>query len=145
MGLANGRPPQLFVGDLPRAVARYLGCDPGAVYLSTAVMRKIVSKHVSDWEPLQFIPHIIWFGEYYRDPARNNCVTVIHTHPETNKLFLLGIKAAANGNEAWVQTIYRTDEKKLGAKRKAELLIYQNQAGALGMGTGRSPLAVGPA
>lgn len=126
MQLATGLRSELAVGDLPRPVASYLRCDPAIVFLGTAVMKKVVTKHqVADWEPFQLLPLVVRDGIYYRDAARSNCVTVVYSHPETGKLYLTGIKSASSGAEAWVQTIYRTDERKVRSKSSPALFLYK--------------------
>jgi hypothetical protein len=98
MDLSMRRRPHLYVGELPRPVATYLGVNPGLVYLGTDEFHHIVSKHADvRQEEVQQLFLMIRHGFYYRDPSRRNCITVFWTMPETVKPFLVGLKAANSG------------------------------------------------
>lgn len=118
MQLALGQRPYLLVGELPRPVATYLGCNPGLVYLGRNELMKITFKHKEiAREELQCLPHMIKSGRYLTVSDRANCVTIIAAGLATDLLYQCGIKATANGGEVWIQTFHRTTPKK--AERKS--------------------------
>lgn len=60
------------------------------------------------------MPYIIKGGSYYSVPNRSNCATIFGYATEQNLMYQIGIKAADNGGEVWVQTFHRTTELKAG-------------------------------
>ncbi len=126
--LAAGKRPHLFVGDLPRSVAEQLNCHPARVYLGHKVFHHIVQKHDNiEISHFQRLPMMIRAGEYFSDPVRHNATTVVYTCSETGKLYLTGLKSAANGCEVWVQTLFRTTLKKSRGKRNPARHLFGPQ------------------
>jgi hypothetical protein len=121
MNLALGRIPSLFVGELPRPVAAYLGANPGCAYLGRDELAKIVGKHPDVvYEDVQHVPYAIRRGYFFRHPKKPNCVTLIWKREDNGKHYLLGLKAA-NSGEVWVQTMHRLSPRK--AKNRENTLV----------------------
>jgi hypothetical protein len=86
--LVSGQKSSLPVGDLPRDVAKYLGCHLGIVYLGHKEVLKIVRKHPEiRVEELQCLPFAIALGEYREDAHRECCVTIFYNEPIKNTLY----------------------------------------------------------
>jgi hypothetical protein len=133
MQLVSGQKSSLPVGDLPRAVAKHLGCHPAIVYLGHKEVLKIVRKHPEiSVEELQCLPFAIAQGEYHEDTCRAQCVTIFYNEPTKSKLYIIGVKSACSGGEAWIQSFYRTTPDKSKNKRQHKLLCKAGRRASLG-------------
>ncbi|MCL6707443.1 hypothetical protein M8R20_10560 [Pseudomonas sp. R2.Fl] len=113
MQLALGHRPHLLVGDLPRPVAAFLGCHPAVVYLGHETMLHIAEKHPEmKREEFQMMPYLLRSGSYYFQPGRPRSVSVFGSLDHDRKRYMIGLKSAEKGCEVWVETMFRTGEKK---------------------------------
>ncbi|MFD0985656.1 hypothetical protein [Methyloligella solikamskensis] len=127
MQTAMGQKDAIKVGDLPRQVAKHMGCHPAVVYLGGAELHKITLKHKDiSAERLQMLFMAIRDGEYRTDDQnRARHLTVIWEFPETRETYVIGLKSASNGGEVWICTYYKISGRKLDKKLRKTTRIYQ--------------------
>jgi hypothetical protein len=125
MQLVAGQRSSVQVGELPRAVAKHLKCEPGVVYLGHKEVVKIVRKHGTTVrvEQLQCLPFAIHDGEYRADPARNGPLTIYYRDGYDDHLYVIGLKSACKGGEVWIRTLFLCSEDNVRNQRERAMLL----------------------
>lgn len=128
MQLALNKLPHLYVGELPRPIAKYLKSNPGLVYLGHREFLKISKKHDEiNREEFQSLHLAVKDGTYLTEPKRPNCVTAFWKDGEKSLLYLLGLKTAGDGGEVWVSTFHRTHQAQLDTKIRQYGILLQGK------------------
>ena len=70
------------------------------------------------------MPYLLQSGSYYLESNRPRSVTVLGQLDHDYKRYMVGLKSAESGCEVWVETMFRTGQKKGLRKIKGCRLIY---------------------
>ncbi|MGA4555647.1 hypothetical protein [Methylorubrum aminovorans] len=125
--LIAGQRKVLHIGSVPHEVAAKIDCLPGIVHLGWKEARHIFDSHDDiNGEDMMLLTFAVEKGQYYRDPKRPECLSVVYYSCITGRPYILALKRVGPG-ELWISTYHHTNPKKVKQRQAKWPLLSRHR------------------
>ena len=124
MGLLEGQPGPIWVGEVPYEIAVRLGLKNHNVYLTQNTLTHILDRHPDiEGYTLLLIPIILGRGLWVQERAKPNMVIASYYSPITEKRHMAVMKITANNSEVWLASFYRAHARQTVSLLKKGIIL----------------------
>lgn len=110
--LKSGRHENIWVGEFPYDVARFLNLKNHNVYLSRISLKHIFEDHPDvKLTNILILPMAIKQGLLVRETKKPNMIMVSYLDTIERRRWIAAVKIAEGGNDNWVSSFYRSRQR----------------------------------